>query len=70
MFSIRLDKSIEKSLNDIADITHETKSSMIREAILQYIEDKMDYISAVRAINKSQNTISLENVLDEFKDEL
>lgn len=72
MFSIRLDKNIEQSLNDIAEITHETRSAMIREAILQYIEDKLDYISAVRALNnaKDQKAIPLEDVLSEFKDEL
>ncbi len=72
MFSIRLDKNIEQSLNDIAKITHETRSAMVREAILQYIEDKLDYISAVRALNnaKDQKTIPLEDDLAEFKDEL
>ena len=72
MFSIRLDKNIERSLNELAALTQETKSAMIREAILQYIEDKLDYIAAVRALNdaKRQKTIPLEDVLAEFKDGL
>ncbi|MBE6447202.1 MAG: ribbon-helix-helix protein, CopG family [Alphaproteobacteria bacterium] len=40
MFSIRLDKNIERSLNELAALTQETKSAMIREAILQYIDYK------------------------------
>ena len=72
MISIRLDKDIERSLDDIAAVTNKTRSAMIREAVLEYIEDKLDYIAAVRALNSTENqkTIPLEDVLEEFKDEL
>ncbi len=70
MLSIRLDKDIEHSLNEIADATKQSKSALIREAILRYIEDKSDYLAAVAAMKKTQATYSLDEVLAEFKDEL
>lgn len=71
MISIRLNKDIERSLDDIATVTHQTRSAMIRDAVLQYIEDKLDYMAAVRVLNaENQKTIPLEEVLAEFKDEL
>ena len=48
MLSIRLDKNMEKSLEDIANITQESKSTLIREALAQYIEDKfLQYLVAI-----------------------
>ena len=70
MLSIRLDKDIEQSLDDIASATKQSKSALIREAILQYIEDKSDYLSAAAAMKKISSTYSLDEVLSEFKDEL
>lgn len=70
MLSIRLDKDMEKSLENIANITQESKSTLIREALAQYIEDKLDYFAAVKAMKKMRKTYSLDEVLAEFKDEL
>lgn len=70
MLSIRLDKNMEKSLEDIANIVQQPKSALIREALAQYIEDKLDYFSAVKAMKNMRTTYSLDEVLDEFKDEL
>ena len=55
MLSIRLDKDIEQSLDDIAIVTKQSKSALIREAILQYIEDKSDYLSAAAAMKNANN---------------
>ncbi len=70
MISIRLDKNMEKSLGDIASVTQQPKSALIREALAQYIEDKIDYFAAVKAMKKVHSTHSLEEVLAEFRDEL
>ena len=70
MLSIRLDKNMEKSLEDIANITQQPKSVLIREALAQYIEDKLDYFSAIKAMKNMHTTYSLDEVLAEFKDEL
>lgn len=70
MLSIRLDEGMEKSLINIANATQKSKSSLIREALSQYIEDKLDYLSAVKAMKEIRSTYSLDEVLAEFKDEL
>jgi len=70
MLSIRLDRSMEKSLEDIANFLQQPKSTLIREALAQYIEDRLDYFSAVKAMKKMHETYSLDEVLEEFKDEL
>ncbi len=70
MLSIRLDSDIEKSISAIASAMNETKSSVIRAALIQYIEDKTDYISAVNALNKTKKRFSLDEVLKEFENEL
>jgi predicted DNA-binding protein len=70
MISIRLDKSTEKSLTDIANAMYTTKTALVREAIEHYIEDKADYLLAARTVKKMQTAYSLEEVLQEFKNEL
>ena len=70
MITLRLDDNTEKSINFIAKELKETKSTIIREAIQQYIEDKLDYLSAVKAMKTMKSTVSLDEVLEEFKDEL
>ena len=69
MITLRLDKNTEKLIDLIADTLKETKSTIIREAIQQYIEDKLDYLDAVKAMKKKQHTVPLEDVLEEFKNE-
>lgn len=70
MISIRLDEDLENSLNTIAAEMDKSKSSIIREALLEYIEDKLDYIAAVKALKNTKSTVFLSDVLDEFKHEL
>lgn len=70
MISIRLDENLENSLNTIAAEMDKSKSSIIREALLEYIEDKLDYLATVKALNNTKSTVSLSDVLDEFKHEL
>ena len=70
MLSIRLDSDIEKSISALAAAMNETKSSVIRAALLQYIEDKTDYILAANALKNTKKRFSLEEVLAEFKNEL
>ena len=70
MLSIRIDKNMEKSLEDIANITQQSKTALVKDALARYIEDKLDYFSAVKAMKRMRSTYSLDEVLDEFKDEL
>jgi predicted DNA-binding protein len=70
MLSIRLDKNTEKSLTDIANATCTTKTALVREALEHYIEDKTDYILAAKSMKNMQKTFTLEEILQEFKNEL
>ncbi|MDR1560738.1 MAG: DUF6290 family protein [Holosporaceae bacterium] len=70
MLSVRLDKNLEQSLAEIAAATNTTKTALMKEAIIRYINDKTDYILAAQSLKNVQTTFSLETVLQEFKDEL
>lgn len=70
MLSIRLSKDLEDSLQKTSSLLNVTKSTLVTEAIKSYIQDKMDYLEAVNAIESSQKNYSLEEVLAEFKNEL
>lgn len=58
-YSIRLDDALDKRLQRIAAVTGRTKTSFIREAIEQYIEDMEDYADAVEAL-KEKGSITLD----------
>ena len=70
MISIRLDEGMEKTLDTISNEMKKSKSEIVREALSEYIEDKLDYLAAVKALKNTQSTISLESVLSEFEHEL
>lgn len=58
-YSIRLDDVLDKRLQRIAAVTGRTKTSFIREAIEQYIEDMEDYADAIAAM-KDKGSITLD----------
>ena len=64
MLSVRIDSDIEKSLKEIAHATRRSKSDLIREALARYVEDSLDYLSAVAAMKKIQAIHSLDEVLE------
>lgn len=70
MLSIRLNKDLEKSLQETSSILNISKSALVTDAIKAYIQDKLDYIEAVDAMGSGQKNYSLTEVLAEFKDEL
>ena len=49
MLAIRLDKKIEKDLDLLAKSRGSNRSAMVREAILQYLEDNEDLEMAKQA---------------------
>lgn len=61
-YSIRLDDDINGRLEHIASMTGRTKTSFIREAIEQHIEDMEDYADAVAALKEGGKTITLEEL--------
>ena len=70
MISIRLDEDLEKTLDSISMEIKKSKSEIVREALWEYIEDKLDYLAAIKALKNTKSTVSLETVLSEFKHEL
>ncbi len=59
-YSIRLDDELDKRLQYVAGQTGRTKTSFIREAIEQYIEDMEDYADAVAALQDKGDNITLD----------
>ena len=49
MFAVRLDKEIEQELDMLARIRGSNRSAVVREAILQYLEDNEDMSLAKQA---------------------
>jgi RHH-type rel operon transcriptional repressor/antitoxin RelB len=62
MLAIRLPEDIEQRLNALAQETGRTKTTLAREAILEYIEDLEDYYLAEARARKNRKTISLVDV--------
>lgn len=62
MLAIRLPELIEKRLNVLAQETGRTKSTLAREAILEYIDDLEDYYLAEARARMNRNSIPLEEV--------
>lgn len=62
MFAIRLNKEIEKELDLLAKIRGTNRSEVVREAIIQYLEDNEDLKLAKDTKNSMQSTKSLKQL--------
>lgn len=62
MFNIRLPESMEQRLNALAQRTGRTKTTLAREAILEFIDDLEDYYLAESRARKNRKTIPLEDL--------
>jgi len=62
MLAIRLPQPIEDRLNALAQETGRTKTTLAREAILEYIEDLEDFYLAEARARKNRKTIPLDDV--------
>ncbi|MGV3626774.1 MAG: type II toxin-antitoxin system RelB family antitoxin [Betaproteobacteria bacterium] len=49
MLAVRLEKQLETAIARIAEATGSTKSSVVREAVVRYLEDREDTVLAERA---------------------
>lgn len=70
MLSIRLNKDLEKSLQDTSNLLNISKSTLVKEAIEEYLIDKSDYLDAAKILKNDKKQYSLDEVIAEFKDEL
>jgi RHH-type rel operon transcriptional repressor/antitoxin RelB len=57
MLAIRLPEEIEERLNALAQETGRTKTTLAREAILEYIDDLEDFYLAEARARKNRKTI-------------
>lgn len=62
MLAIRLPDEIETRLAALAVESGRTKTTLAREAILEYIDDLEDYYLAEARARKNRKTIPLEDV--------
>ena len=62
MLAIRLPEPMEARLTHLARETGRTKTTLAREAILEYIDDLEDYHLAEARARKNRKTIPLEDV--------
>jgi RHH-type rel operon transcriptional repressor/antitoxin RelB len=59
MLAIRLDKQIEQELDMLAKVRGSNRSAVVREAILQYLEDNEDLALAKQAKARTKESKSL-----------
>ncbi len=66
MLAIRLDKELEKELDLLAKSRGSNRSAVIREAIVQYLEDNEDLQLAKESLSKMRSTKSLKQLRKEL----
>lgn len=66
MLAIRLDKEIEQELDMLAKIRGSNRSAVVREAILQYLEDNEDLVLAKQAESRTKSTKTLKQIRNEL----
>jgi predicted DNA-binding protein len=62
MLAIRLDKEIEEDLDLLARTRGSNRSALIREAILQYLEDNEDLELVKQAQSQTRGSKSLKQL--------
>jgi len=66
MLAIRLDKEIEEDLDLLANTRGSNRSALIREAILQYLEDNEDLDLLKQARSQTRGSKSLTQLRKEL----
>ena len=66
MLAIRLDKELEKEIDLLAKTRGSNRSAVIREAIIQYLEDNEDVQLAKDSLSKMSSTKSLKQLRKEL----
>ncbi len=66
MLAIRLDKELEKELDLLVKIRGSNRSAVVREAIIQYLEDNEDIQLAKESLSKISSTKSLKQLRKEL----
>jgi RHH-type rel operon transcriptional repressor/antitoxin RelB len=66
MLAIRLDKELEKELDLLAKTRGSNRSAVVREAIIQYLEDNEDLQLAKESFSKMSSSKSLKQLRKEL----
>jgi RHH-type rel operon transcriptional repressor/antitoxin RelB len=66
MLAIRLDKELEKQIDLLAKTRGSNRSAVVREAIIQYLEDNEDIQLAKESLIKMSSTKSLKQLRKEL----
>ena len=66
MLAIRLDKEIEEDLDLLANTRGSNRSALVREAILQYLEDNEDLDLLKQARSQTRGSKSLAQLRREL----
>ena len=66
MLAVRLNKDIEQELDMLAKIRGSNRSAVVREAILQYLEDNEDLALAKQAQSQMKSSKSLKQMRKEL----
>ena len=66
MLAIRLDGELEKEIDLLAKSRGSNRSAVIREAIIQYLEDNEDLQLAKESLSKMKSTKSLKQLRKEL----
>jgi len=66
MLAIRLDKEIEQELDLLAKTRGSNRSAVIREAILQYLEDNEDLQLAKQVQSEMRGSRSLKRLREDL----
>jgi RHH-type rel operon transcriptional repressor/antitoxin RelB len=66
MLAVRLDKELEKELDLLAKARGSNRSAVVREAIIQYLEDNEDLQLAKESLSKMSSAKSLKKLRKEL----
>jgi RHH-type rel operon transcriptional repressor/antitoxin RelB len=66
MIAIRIDKELEKELDLLAKTRGSNRSAVVREAIIQFLEDNEDLQLAKESLSKMSSAKSLKQLRKEL----
>lgn len=62
MLTVRLDRAQEEQLAKLASETGRSKSYYVKQALGQFLEDRADYLTALAALERNEETFSAADV--------
>lgn len=66
MLTVRLGDELEQQLDQLARDTGRPKSFYVKEALVRYLEDRADYLTAVAALEREDEALSAADVRSEL----